>query len=105
MRLSGICVYKHEATSNIDVESENDIMARITELAKTKTVILISHRITTLMQADLILVLQEGRVAELGSHEELMAKNGLYREVYDLQMTGEDRELLFSEEGGESHGV
>ena len=45
------------------------------------------------------------RVAELGSHEELMAKNGLYREIYDLQMTGEDRDLLFSEEGGESHGV
>ena len=57
------------------------------------------------MQADLILVLQDGRVAELGSHDELMEKNGLYREIYDLQMAGEDRELLFSGEGGENHGV
>ena len=51
------------------------------------------------------LVLQDGRVAEIGSHEELMARRGLYREIYDLQMTGEDRDLLFGEEGGETHGV
>ena len=94
-----------DSLSAVDAETDAQIRASLHQAKGAATVILISHRITTLMQADLILVLQEGRVAELGSHEELMAKNGLYREVYDLQMTGEDRELLFSEEGGESHGV
>ena len=51
------------------------------------TVILISHRVTTLMQAENILVLDKGRIAELGSHEELMKKNGIYRRIYDMQMT------------------
>ena len=49
--------------------------------------ILISHRVTTLMQADCILVLDKGRIAELGSHDELMEKNGIYRRIYDMQMT------------------
>ena len=57
------------------------------------------------MQADCILVLQDGRAAELGSHDELMARGGLYREIYDLQMTGEDRDLLFAQEGGGTDGV
>ena len=50
-------------------------------------------------------MLQDGRVAEIGSHEQLMARGGLYREIYDLQMTGEDRDLLFDEEGGARNGV
>ena len=94
-----------DSLSAVDAETDAQIRASLHQAKGAATVILISHRITTLMQADLILVLQEGRVAELGSHEELMAKNGLYREIYDLQMTGEDRDLLLSEEGGESHGV
>ena len=49
--------------------------------------ILISHRITTLMQAECILVLDKGRVAEMGPHEELMQNHGIYRHIYDMQMT------------------
>ena len=95
-----------DSLSAVDAETDAQIRASLHDAKGSATVILISHRVTTLMQADLILVLQDGRVAELGSHDELMEKHGLYREIYDLQMTGEDRDLLFSdEEGGESHGV
>ncbi|WP_367923859.1 ABC transporter ATP-binding protein [uncultured Ruthenibacterium sp.] len=94
-----------DSLSAVDAETDAEIRASLHQAKGSATVILISHRITTLMQADLILVLQDGRVAELGSHDELMKQNGLYREIYDLQMTGEDRDLLFAEKGGESHGI
>ena len=74
-----------EATSNIDVESENDIMRQIHALAKTKTVILISHRITTLSAADKILVLDRGRIVEEGTHEELKSAGGIYQKIYEAQ--------------------
>ena len=94
-----------DSLSAVDAETDAEIRASLHKAKGSATVVLISHRITTLMQADCILVLQDGRVAEIGSHEELMARRGLYREIYDLQMTGEDRDLLFGEEGGETHGV
>ena len=94
-----------DSLSAVDAETDAQIRDSLHKAKGAATVVLISHRITTLMQADCILVLQDGRVAEIGSHEELMARRGLYREIYDLQMTGEDRDLLFGEEGGETHGV
>lgn len=94
-----------DSLSAVDAETDAEIRASLHRAKGSATVILVSHRITTLMQADRILVLKDGRVAELGSHEELMERRGLYREIYDLQMTGEDRDLLFAEEGGESHGL
>ena len=74
-----------EATSNIDVESENDIMARITELAKTKTVILISHRLANVAGADKLYVMEAGRVTEEGSHAELLAREGAYARLWNAQ--------------------
>ena len=94
-----------DSLSAVDAETDAEIRASLRQAKGSATVILISHRITTLMQADCILVLQDGRAAELGSHDELMARGGLYREIYDLQMTGEDRDLLFAQEGGEDDGV
>lgn len=74
-----------EATSNIDVESENDIMREIHELAKSKTVILVSHRLANVVGADHIYVLDHGIVAESGSHEELLAHHGLYERLWSAQ--------------------
>ena len=74
-----------EATSNIDVESENEIMERIYELAKTKTVILISHRLANVTGADNIYVLESGNVAECGTHEELLDRHGVYEKLWNAQ--------------------
>ncbi|WP_282710182.1 ABC transporter ATP-binding protein/permease [Lancefieldella sp. Marseille-Q7238] len=74
-----------EATSNIDVESENDIMAQIHALAKKKTVILISHRLANVTDADKIYVLDQGSVVEEGVHEDLLAKEGTYARLWGAQ--------------------
>ena len=74
-----------EATSNIDVESENDIMRQIHALARTKTVILISHRLANVAGADHIYVLDKGHVAESGSHAALLAQNGAYSKLWNAQ--------------------
>ena len=74
-----------EATSNIDVESENDIMREIHALAKTKTVILISHRLANVAGADNIYVLDKGNIVESGSHMELLAMNGTYTKLWNAQ--------------------
>lgn len=74
-----------EATSNIDVESENDIMAEIYHLAKTKTIILISHRLANVTGSDNIFVLDKGNVVEHGTHEKLLAKKGAYEKLWSAQ--------------------
>ena len=74
-----------EATSNIDVESENDIMKEIHNLDKTKTVILISHRLANVEKADNIYVLDKGSVVEYGKHEDLLKKNGVYKNLWTSQ--------------------
>ena len=74
-----------EATSNIDVESENDIMAEIHQLAKTKTVILISHRLANVVGADNIYVLDKGNIVENGNHDALLAANGAYAKLWNAQ--------------------
>ena len=96
-----------DSLSAVDAETDAQIRASLHDAKGSATVILISHRVTTLMQADRILVLQNGRVAELGTHEELLALGGIYRETYDIQTAAADRELLLEEEGGETdgHGV
>ena len=74
-----------EATSNVDVESENDIMEVVKELAKTKTVFLISHRLANVVAADRIYVLKEGKVIEQGQHEELYRQQGYYQKLFQQQ--------------------
>ncbi len=74
-----------EATSNIDVESENDIMALVHELAGTKTVILISHRLANVVHADRIYVMDRGAVTEAGTHEELLKNNKHYGKLWNAQ--------------------
>lgn len=74
-----------EATSNIDVESENDIMEQILLLAKKKSVLLISHRLANITKADMIYAMEQGEVKECGTHEELLRKNGLYQKMWTTQ--------------------
>lgn len=74
-----------EATSNIDVESENDIMEQILLLAKKKSVLLISHRLANIAKADIIYAMEQGEVKECGTHEELLRKNGLYQKMWTTQ--------------------
>ena len=79
-----------EATSNIDVESENDIMREIHVLSQTKTVILISHRLANVVQSDRIYCLDNGYVVESGTHEELMKNNGTYERLWTAQQSLEN---------------
>lgn len=79
-----------EATSNIDVESENDIMREIHVLAKSRTVILISHRLANVKKADRIYVLKNRTAEESGSHEELREKHGIYEALWDAQQSLEN---------------
>lgn len=79
-----------EATSNIDIDSENDIMNQIHNLAKSKTVILISHRLANVEKADLIYVMESGSIVEKGTHSELMQKKGTYFELRTAQQSLEN---------------
>ena len=79
-----------EAASNIDVESEELIMNVIHELAKTKTVLLISHRLANVVKSDKIYFLKDGEIKESGKHDELMRQNGAYRHLYESQMALEN---------------
>lgn len=79
-----------EAASNIDIESEELIMEVIHELAKTKTVLLISHRLANVVKSDRIYFLKDGEIRESGKHEELMQLNGAYSHLYESQMALEN---------------
>lgn len=74
-----------EATSNIDAESENDIMEQIFKLSETKTVIMISHRLANCVSAEKIYAMENGRVLEEGDHGELLKKDGLYASLWNMQ--------------------
>ena len=87
-----------DSLSAVDAQTDTKIRAALRENLGGATVILISHRVTTLMQADQILVLEDGRVAEIGTHAELISKPGIYKDIYDIQMSSDDRRLI--EEGG-----
>lgn len=77
-----------EATSNVDTRTEMKIQKAMRSLMADKTCFVIAHRLSTIRHADLILVVQDGRIAEQGSHEELMEKSGMYYQMYDAQFEG-----------------
>ena len=74
-----------EATSALDTESEKKVQKAIEMLMKDRTALVIAHRLSTVQNADKIIVIDKGRVVETGTHEELYEQNGLYRKLYDIQ--------------------
>lgn len=79
-----------DSLSAVDADTDANIRKQLTENLQDSTVILIAHRITTLMSADKIMVMDKGEIAEIGTHEELMAKKGIYYKIYNMQMSLEE---------------
>lgn len=96
MKQSPILVFD-DSLSAVDAETDVKIRRALKEEMEKSTVILISHRVTTLMQADCILVMDKGKIRQLGTHEELLLQDGPYREIYEIQMNSDIRLM----EGGE----
>ena len=74
-----------EATSALDNKTERQIQRELDKLAENRTTLVIAHRLSTVQKADRIVVLDAGKVAEIGSHQELMARKGIYYDLYQLQ--------------------
>jgi len=85
VQLGAGVVILDEPTAHLDVRGEAEIFDRLLKATRRCTTILISHRFSTVRHADRICVLEHGRVVELGTHDELMARNGRYRRMFDLQ--------------------
>lgn len=74
-----------EATASIDTETELLIQESLAKMAKDRTTLVIAHRLSTIKKADRIIVIHKGRIREIGKHEELLAQNGIYRNLYEMQ--------------------
>ncbi len=86
-----------EATSALDAESERFVQQAIANLVRNRTTMVIAHRLSTVRRADAIVVMERGRITELGTHSELLAKGGQYRKLYELQFADEEEELVGSQ--------
>jgi subfamily B ATP-binding cassette protein MsbA len=86
-----------EATSALDAESERLVQKALTNLVRDRTTLVIAHRLSTIRRADTIVVMEGGRIIEMGSHSELLARGGQYRRLYELQFAEEESELITSQ--------
>jgi subfamily B ATP-binding cassette protein MsbA len=82
-----------EATSALDAESERLVQRAISNLVRNRTTIVIAHRLSTIRRADVIVVMEAGRIIELGNHSELLARGGQYKKLYELQFADEEEEM------------
>jgi ATP-binding cassette subfamily B protein len=83
-----------EATSSVDAEAEAQIQRAIGELMSGRTSLVVAHRLSTILHADEILVLHHGEIRERGSHRELLAAEGIYQRLYQLQLRGQERRKI-----------
>ena len=83
-----------DSTSSVDVETERQIHQAMVNVMQGRTTFVIAHRLSTVREADQILVLKDGNIAERGNHSELMARPGLYRDIYELQLRPQEEVLL-----------
>ena len=83
-----------EATASVDVDNESYIQEAISELVKNKTLLVIAHRLNTIRDADNIIVIKEGNIAEQGTHNELIALNGIYKNMVELQSKNNGVKIL-----------
>ena len=83
-----------DSTSSVDVETERMIHQAMINVMKNRTTFVIAHRLSTVREADLIIVLKDGQIAEQGTHDDLLAANGIYRDIYDLQLQPQEELLL-----------
>ena len=72
-------------TSSVDLETEADIRKALENLMEDRTTFIIAHRIQSVMKADIIVVLDKGRIVQLGNHEKLLLEDGIYRRIFDIQ--------------------
>ncbi|MFO7537975.1 MAG: ATP-binding cassette domain-containing protein, partial [Chloroflexota bacterium] len=86
-----------DSTSSVDTETEHLIQEALHVLMEGRTTFVIAQRLVTLKSADFILVLDQGRIVERGTHDELLATPGLYREIYDLQLKDQDEFIELQE--------
>ena len=92
-----------DSTSSVDVETERMIHRAMVNVMKNRTTFVIAHRLSTVREADLIVVLKDGQIVEQGNHDALLAANGIYRDIYDLQLQPQEELMLdapISRDGG-----
>jgi ATP-binding cassette subfamily B protein len=79
-----------DSTSSVDTQTEKAIQQALANLMQGRTTFVIAHRVSTVHRADIILVMDDGRIVEQGTHSELLKRGGLYREIYDLQLSDQE---------------
>ncbi|MBI4201546.1 MAG: ATP-binding cassette domain-containing protein, partial [Chloroflexi bacterium] len=89
-----------DSTSSVDTETEHLIRAALAEVMKGRTTFVIAHRLSTVKNAHMIVVLKEGQIVQQGTHQELVNQPGPYQEIYELQLRPQDQEALLAAQNG-----